>query len=1179
LACEALEDRCLLAGDGLGEPDDALAGAFVEFEPLAAPFVVTSSIGDEAYPLAGSATPGGYAPAQMRHAYGFDQIFFDGGTIVGDGSGQTVAIVNAYHTPTAAADLAAFNAYFGLPAPPDFVQVDQSGGTNYPGSSSGWALETALDVQWAHAFAPGASILLVEANSANFSDLMVAVDYARNQPGVSVVSMSWGTSGEFASETSYDFHFTTPVDHAGVTFFAAAGNSGGPGGYPAYSPNVVAVGGTSLTLNASHEIASEVAWSGSGGGISQYESQPSWQNGVVTQTTTQRAMPDVAFDANPSTGVPVYDTFNNSASTPWTKVAGTSFATPSWGALVAIADQGRTLAGLPVLDMPTLMTLLYAMPASNFNDIVSGSSGGSSPQAAGPGYDLVTGRGSPRAQLVVDSLVGVSTVSGIVFNDANGNGTLDGESGLSGWRVYADLNANAAFDPIAVDQFNTLDVPKTITSFGTNTVTSDNVVSGLAGDILDVNVTLNINHSNDGDLVITLIAPGGGEYLLASHVGGSGDNFTSTTFDDSAATSISQGTAPFSGSYRPAEPLAGLFGANPNGTWRLRIEDTSFFNGGSLNSWSLEITTGDPSTLSQSGGTYLLDGLPDGTYQIREVLQAPYVQTAPPAGYYTVNLTAGQSAAGRNFGNQLAQTGAPAAAVLLGASDTGVSSTDRVTMLNNASPGAALQFQVIGTIAGATVTIESDGTPIGTAIAGGSTTIVVTDGATLLADGGHNITARQTVPGQSASDASPATAITIDTTAPVSSIVAVTPQVRTTPVNEITISFNEPTSGLNLNGLSLVRDGGSNLLTASQTVDTPDGLTWTLHNLAGITAAAGFYELFLAPSLSPAIDAAGNVPTDASTSFTVNSGVLARLIFYNQSAFDDDNAGIDAADDAAIATDKTAYLPGAGLATSDSVTSYARGINGIMVDLAGDHGTLSLDDFSFKMSGQAQAVNNEPSTWATAPTPISFAVRAGAGEGDSDRVEFVWAEGAIVNRWLQVTVEGDDAAGGFNTNTGLAASDIFYFGNKIGDTFTFGEEGAFVTNATDQLQVRNNQGDTLSVTNIFDFSRDFSIDATDQLVARNNQGELLAINIADPPAAPAAAPSIEPAPGFEESSLAATPGAEPRSEFDSGLALALAREHWRLRFLADASGGGWAGHVDDDLLGLLVDGRFLGRRR
>src|SRR5262249_50184510 len=146
-------------------------------------------------------------------------------------------------------------------------------------------------------------------------------------------------------------------------------------------------------------ISSQSAWTGSGGGLSQYETQPSWQNGVVTQSSTMRGMPDVAFDADPNTGVPVYDTFNNSPGTPWSKVGGTSCGSPAWSALVAVADQGRALAGLPTFDMPGLMTKLYAMPVGNFNDITSGSSGGSTPQPATAGYDLVTGRGTPKADL------------------------------------------------------------------------------------------------------------------------------------------------------------------------------------------------------------------------------------------------------------------------------------------------------------------------------------------------------------------------------------------------------------------------------------------------------------------------------------------------------------------------------------------------------------------------------------------------------------------------------------------------------------------------------------------------------------------------------------------------------------------------------------------------------------
>ena len=156
-------------------------------------------------------------------------------------------------------------------------------------------------MEWAHAMAPGANIMLVEASSTNDSDLFAAVSYAASH--ANVVSMSWG-GGEFSGETAYDTQY---FDHAGVAFVASSGDSGAPASYPAASPNVLSVGGTALTLGAGNVWSSEVGWSGSGGGPSAYESQPSYQKGVVTQTSTARATPDVAYDADPSTGVDVYD--------------------------------------------------------------------------------------------------------------------------------------------------------------------------------------------------------------------------------------------------------------------------------------------------------------------------------------------------------------------------------------------------------------------------------------------------------------------------------------------------------------------------------------------------------------------------------------------------------------------------------------------------------------------------------------------------------------------------------------------------------------------------------------------------------------------------------------------------------------------------------------------------------
>ncbi len=261
--------------------------------------------------------------------------------------------------------------------------------------------EEALDVEWAHAMAPGATIMLVEAQDASPTNLFAAVNFARQQAGVSVVSMSFG-GNETSDETQFDADFTTPAGHNGVTFVASTGDSGEPGGYPAFSPNVVATGGTSLAIDSVGNYQSETGWSGSGGGVSQVESQPSYQNGVVTQSTSGRATPDVAFDADPSTGVSVYDSYNNGTTKPWEILGGTSVAAPAWSGIFAVANEGRAIAGEGTLDSRTAtLPLLYSAPAADFHDVTTGNNGFS----AGFGYDLVTGRGSPKANLVVPYLV------------------------------------------------------------------------------------------------------------------------------------------------------------------------------------------------------------------------------------------------------------------------------------------------------------------------------------------------------------------------------------------------------------------------------------------------------------------------------------------------------------------------------------------------------------------------------------------------------------------------------------------------------------------------------------------------------------------------------------------------------------------------------------------------------
>jgi subtilase family serine protease len=261
-------------------------------------------------------------------------------------------------------------------------------------------------VEWAHAIAPRANILLVEASSATFASLMAAVDYAAAH--AHVVSMSWGAS-DFAGETGYDYHF----NRSGVVFTAASGDSGTGVLYPAASPYVVAVGGTTLHLSGTGALtAAETAWSGSGGGVSPHEAEPGYQTAFGISSGSKRGSPDVSYDANPGTGFAVYDSTPYAGLSGWMVFGGTSAGAPQWAALVALADQARVAAGRGYLSSNGLSAAPEygaatgaSSYAANYRDVTSGSNGGgSSVTLAHAGYDFVTGLGSPLANKLVPYL-------------------------------------------------------------------------------------------------------------------------------------------------------------------------------------------------------------------------------------------------------------------------------------------------------------------------------------------------------------------------------------------------------------------------------------------------------------------------------------------------------------------------------------------------------------------------------------------------------------------------------------------------------------------------------------------------------------------------------------------------------------------------------------------------------
>lgn len=336
---------------------------------------------------AAAAKPAGMTPTEIKTVYNLPST---GGT-------GTIAIIDAYDDPTMEADLSVFDKMYGLAACTTangcFTKHKMASST---AANSGWELEESLDVEWAHAIAPKAKILLVEAKTPSGANLLGAIDYAAKQKGVVAVSMSWG-GAEFSDELSYDSHFIGVGGASKIVFFASSGDDGTGASWPASSPYVVGVGGTTLTLAATTgKFVRETAWSGSGGGVSAYEKEPTYQATYkIAKANGMRAIPDVAYNADPASGYPVYLTpaGKSTSKNGWYTVGGTSAGAPQWAAIQALGA---------ALGHPVSLPAIYADKSSSsttkfFRDITSGTNGSCGYYCgARTHYDYVTGLGAPQ---------------------------------------------------------------------------------------------------------------------------------------------------------------------------------------------------------------------------------------------------------------------------------------------------------------------------------------------------------------------------------------------------------------------------------------------------------------------------------------------------------------------------------------------------------------------------------------------------------------------------------------------------------------------------------------------------------------------------------------------------------------------------------------------------------------
>ena len=333
--------------------------------------------------------PGGETPASLGCVYDIVSNPISGCPIataseVPTGGSGVIVIVDAYDYPSAAADLATFSSDFGLPAPNFSVQY-ASGKKPANGCRNGWNGEESLDIEWAHAMAPNAQIVLMEASSSSNTALYQAVTAANSyivaHGGKGEVSMSWGGS-ETSSETGSDHYFT----QSGVVYFASAGDSPGVI-YPSASVNVISAGGTQVNRSGGN-YTNQTAWSEGGGGPSAYEARPSFQNSIEGIVGTKRGTPDFSFDSSGGSPVAVY---NSNCYGGWLEVYGTSVASPSLAGIVNNAGTFNTSSNAE-------NTEIYAnyTNTADFTDVTSGSCG---THSATTGWDFCTGVGVDKGLL------------------------------------------------------------------------------------------------------------------------------------------------------------------------------------------------------------------------------------------------------------------------------------------------------------------------------------------------------------------------------------------------------------------------------------------------------------------------------------------------------------------------------------------------------------------------------------------------------------------------------------------------------------------------------------------------------------------------------------------------------------------------------------------------------------
>lgn len=708
----------------------------------------------------------------------------------------------------------------------------------------------------------------------------------------------------------------------------------------------------------------------------------------------------------------------------------------------------------------------------------------------------------PTLTFDVTGLAQATTISGYVFEDYDGNGGFGSdEPTLGGHSIFIDQNGNGSFDP-ALQSFNQTN--STVLPITDNQTTSSAInVSGLTAPPTDVNVTVNLTHTYLGDLTIDLVAPDGNRVQLFNRRGGGSDNLVNTVFDDQATLDVSTGTAPFTGSFRPEQALSALNSVIPNGTWTLEVRDNAGGDLGTLNNWTLSISSGERSTTSDAFGFYYFLDVPNGSYSAIRTIPSGWAGSGANQHVFTVT-NPNDSFSNRHFGlgrnnrfyarafedlngNGVVnpnEVGLGARTIFLDANSNGTFDPPGETNLTNSTSTPILDNTTIelpvtvsalsGIISDVDVSLNLSHTYVGdlevSLISPSGTQIMLSN---RRGGGGDNFTGTR-----------------FDDSAAQSILQGSPPYTGNFRPDGLLSQLN----GLNANGNWLLR------IRDLANVDQGTFLNWTLHlktqaDVNAITNSGGWatFDLPAGTSNIALLAQVGwefTVPVNGLRQGTPNGSPVYNQLYGTRQpveaildsfVYHGGYSGSGSAIDSGKSLAKQGDTPQ--LLTFDNLINSSQGINGVGFEIQNIPGTLTAADFVFQMSPTGAFLEgaNPPASWTNAPAPSSVNVTQGA----TDTVLVEWPSNAIANRWLRVTVLA-------NANTGLTEPEIYYIGHLLGET-TGPSGNVFTVAFADITPIRGAVGQTVGSESIVDIDKNGTVAFADISAMRNNIGAQLTI--------------------------------------------------------------------------------------